>query len=251
MQIHCESGTPDGLQKIATINRLERDGRLERYFAGVKLRSLTLGEQAAARWNSTHFDDLAKLHHNYIVEHRLHGFQLARFLRAIPEAPTVISQATAVVVIGPGFGDEISIITPLTDAAIFAVEINPAAHPALAFERPWLKIFTAIEDLPELGTEVTFVANYVLAQPTLHDDFSMSNFAESLLDAAPTGFTMLSTLPFSSSYHNRSKFADEKLPADEILVAHLRAHGADVKFAMRVGPGPYFARLSTIEVGPR
>jgi hypothetical protein len=116
-----------------------------------------------------------------------------------------------------------------------------------------LRIVRDVSGLPVLAGPVIFVAVHVLRQPSLADDEAMRAFAAQLLRVAPSGFTLLSTLP--NSYQVDSKFAQAPaqfchggIDADDLLCKWLRELGADAKITMGRSNCLPRARLAKIEV---
>lgn len=205
----------------------------------------------AARWDTTDSDDLAKLHHGYVVNQRCHAEQLGIFMSEHPGAADLVRKAELLVPIGPGFGEEIRYLTDDSLADIIAVEINRNAHGPLSFERPWLRVVEHIDDVPTQSGRVVFTTNFVLAQPSLSSDEAMQKFAASLVRIAPEGFTIFSVLP-NSPYLIKSRFAPaDGLYGDDLLVEHLRQIGCVVTIDRKLGSGSPFTRLALIEVKPK
>jgi hypothetical protein len=237
-------------QKNWRIARMDRDGRVERYFAANPTPLLSAAQQRSTSWATTATDCVAKLRLSHETL-RDHSYHLGAFVQIHEDAVGLLENAEVVIVIGPGFGQEIGYLTPHTDGKIIAVEINPAAHGPLGAERPWLEIFQNMDDLEVQNGHVVFVLNFLLAQPSLATDAGMSEFAAELLRIAPKEFSVFSILPLGSHYKSNTKFSTERMFGDEILAENFKALGAHGTRAVKIWNGSPLSRQVLLEVGAR
>jgi hypothetical protein len=215
------------------------------------------------RWSVTDSLDVAGLHHQYVTKRTTHAFQLCRLLEAIPAAIAALRSADHIVVVGPGFGEEVDIIEDAIagrvsqnrQAMISAVEINKAAWGPLGFERPYLEIRQHMNDVPAIKGSVVFVAVHVLRQPSLASDCAMAAFADQLLRIAPDGATALSTLPHCYYVYDTrfapppiTPFSRSGVDADCLLVHHLEGKRT-VSISVESSDRPQSSRLAMISIG--
>jgi hypothetical protein len=230
--------------------RRDHPGRLDRHFAANPAPLLTDTQKRHVSWATTATDCVAALRISH--EHlRDHSYHVGAFVRIHEDAVGLLENAHAVVVVGPGFGQEINYLTPHTDAEIFAVEINPEAHPPLGAERPWLKILRNMDEVDAQNGHVVFVLNFLLAQPSLATDAALEQFASELLRIAPDEFSVFSILPLGCTYKNKTKFSTEPMFGDEILAENLKALGAHGTRAVKNWNGSPVSRMALLEVGAR
>ena len=232
------------------IARMDRDGRLERHFAANPTPTLSSAQQRGVSWATTATDNVGQLRISHETL-RDHSYHVGAFVRIHEDAVGLLENAHTVVVVGPGFGQEINFLTPHTDAEIFAVEINPEAHRPLGAERPWLKILRNMDEVDAQNGPVVFVMNFLLAQPSLATDAALEQFASALLRIAPDEFSVFSILPLGSHYKNKTKFSTEPMFGDEILAENLKALGAHGTRAVKNWNGSPVSRMALLEVGAR
>ena len=232
------------------VERADLPGRLARHFAANPTPPLSVEQQRRTSWATTATDNVAQLRvsHEKLRDHSAH---LGAFVQLHEPAAALLENAAAVGVIGPGFGQEVSYITPHTDAEIFAVELNPEAHGALGAERPWLRIFQNMDDVQVKNGRVVFVLNFLLAQPSLASDATMAHFAANLLRIAPDEFSVFSILPLGNHFKTESKFSTQPLFGDEILAENFKALGAHGNRSIQIWPGSPISRQVLLEVGAR
>jgi hypothetical protein len=233
----------------------ERKSRISRFFKLNPQPPLNSHAQRHVHWARTDSLSLAELFWQYIEKGVTHAHHLADLLAQSARARDLVANAQNVVVIGPGFGEEIDSLETLHDGPVWAVEPNKNAWPVLGFERENLKITPDMNSLPKFEGAVLFTAVHVLRQPSLATDAAMRAFAVELLRAAPGGFSLLSTLP--NCYTVPSKFAKKTssffecgIDCDDLLVESLRELGAAVTISMGISNCTPRARLALIEVAP-
>ena len=230
--------------------RRDRDGRLDRHFAANPTPLLSAAQQRSSNWATTATDCVGKLRISHETL-RDHSYHLGAFVQIHEGAVGLLENAEVVIVIGPGFGQEISYLAPHTDAKIIAVELNPEAHGPLGAERPWLAIFQNMADLEVQNGPVVFVMNFLLAQPSLATDAAMAQFTSELLRIAPKDFSVFSILPLGSPYKNETKFSADPLFGDEILCENFKALGAHGDRSVQIWNGSPRSRQVLLEVGAR
>lgn len=237
------------------MNKIETKSRISRFFELNPQPPLNSRALRNVHWARTDSMSLAELYCQYFEKRVTHADHLADLLAQSARARELVGNAQSVVVIGPGFGEEIDQLEGLYEGPVWAVEINKNAWPVLGFEREGLGIVDSVDALPSLSGPVVFVGVHVLRQPLLASDFLMSEFAKVLLRVAPDGFSFLSTLP--NSYVVESKFAKTTssffrcgIDCDDLLVESLRELGADVTVKMGFSNCSPRARLALIEVAP-
>lgn len=233
----------------------ERKSRISRFFELNPQPPLNSHAQRHVHWARTDSLSLAELYSQYVQKSVTHGHHLADLLAQSARARELVGNAQSVVVIGPGFGEEIDHIEALFEGPVWAAEINKNAWPVLGFERDALRIVDSVDALPSLAGPVVFIGVHVLRQRLLASDELMSEFAKTLVRVAPDGFSFLSTLP--NCYVVESKFAKTTssffrcgIDCDDLLVESLRELGADVTVKMGFSNCSPRARLALIEVAP-
>jgi hypothetical protein len=241
------------IEKHQKIEKPSPHERIERYFEVHPPVPLNFHAKKLMHWGRTDVATLDALWHQYVEKGVTHSHHLADLFNQSMRARDLVREANSVAIFGPGFGDEIDIIQEMRQGEIWAIEPNHNAWPVLGFERDNLQIVSNVSALPILQGPVIFVAVHVLRQPSLADDEAMRAFAAQLLRVAPSGFTLLSTLP--NSYQVDSKFAQAPaqfchggIDADDLLCAWLRELGADAKITMGRSNCLPRARLAKIEV---
>jgi hypothetical protein len=237
------------------MNKIETKSRIGRFFELNPQPPLNSRALRNVHWARTDSLTLAELFWQYVEKGVTHSHHLADLLAQSARARELVSTAQSVVVIGPGFGEEIDQLEGLYEGPVWAAEINKNAWPVLGFEREGLRIVDSVDALPSLSGPVAFVGVHVLRQPSLATDAAMRAFAAELLRAAPGGFSLLSTLP--NCYTVPSKFAKTTssffecgVDCDELLVESLRELGAAVTISMGISNCTPRARLALIEVAP-
>ena len=229
------------------------NARISRYFELNPPHPLNSHAQRKMHWARTDAASIAELFDQYINRGVTHGYHLADLLAQSAQARDLVQSAGSVVVIGPGFGEEIDQIEGLHQGPVWAVEMNKNAWPVLKYERENLHVISDVSSLPEFNEAVVFVCVHLLRQPSLATDDAMRAFGAELLRAAPSGFSLLSTLP--NCYFVESKFAKTTssffrcgIDCDELLVESLRELGAAVTISMGTSNCTPRARLALIEV---
>jgi len=235
-----------------------RKTRLARYFEAHPPRTLSFREMKAVTWCATDSLDEASLHYQYVQKRTTHAFQFERLLNAYPVARERLRDAYQVVVVGPGFGDEIDIVEDVREGrhdTISAVEINRAAWGALGFERPYLRIRQNVVEVPVIQGPVAFIAVHVLRQRSLASDDGMNSLATEILRIAPQGSTVLSTLPrcydvLQTRFAPTSESLNDRrgVDADELLVRFLETR-TEVEFSVQSSEYPMSSRLAMITIG--
>lgn len=227
--------------------------RISRFFDLNPPPTLNSHAQRKMHWARTEAASIAELFDQYVTKGVTHAHHLDDLLSQSPRARDLVRNAQSVVVIGPGFGEEIDHIEALHQGPVWAVERNENAWPVLGFERENLHVISDVNSLPEFNDAVVFVCVHLLRQPSLATDAAMRAFAAHLLRAAPNGFSLLSTLP--NCYTVPSKFAKTTssffecgIDCDELLVESLRELGAAVTVSMGISNCTPRARLALIEV---
>ena len=232
------------------LERIDREGRLERHFHANPTPLLTYAQQRSVSWATTATDCVGRLRisHEHLRDHSHH---VDAFVEIHEPAAALLENAEAVIVVGPGFGREINFLTPHTDGKIIAVEINPAAHGPLGAERPWLEIFQNMDEVDVQNGHVVFVLNFLLAQPSLATDVAMAQFASELLRIAPQEFSVFSILPLGNHYKNETKFSTERMFGDEILAKNFSEQGVHGNRSIQIWSGSPLSRQVLLEVGAR
>ena len=229
--------------------------RISRYFELNPPHPLNSHAQRQMHWARTEAASIAELVDQYVTKNVTHAHHLSDLLTQSARARDLVQSAGSVVVVGPGFGEEIDHIEGLHQGPVWAVERNENAWPVLGFERENLHVISDVSWLPEFNDEVVFVCVHLLRQPSLATDAAMRAFAVELLRAAPGGFSLLSTLP--NCYSVPSKFAKKTssffecgIDCADLLVESLRELGAAVTISMGISNCTPRARLALIEVAP-
>jgi hypothetical protein len=235
------------------MNQNKRKSRIGRFFDLNPQLPMNSHAQRHVHWARTDSLSLAGLYDQYEARGVTHAHHLSDLLTQSARARDLVQSAGSVVVVGPGFGEEIDHIEGLHRGPVWAVERNENAWPVLGFERENLHIISDVSSLPEFNDAVVFVCVHLLRQPSLATDAAMRAFAAELLRAAPSGFVLLSTLP--NCYTVPSKFAKTTssffecgIDCDELLVESLRELGAAVTISMGISNCTPRARLALIEV---
>ena len=228
-------------------------GRKDRFCEANPPKPLNFSQAKAMSWARTDSATFDELWWQYEMQGVKHAHHLGDIFYQSEHSRDLVREALSVVILGPGFGDEVDIIEELRGGRIWAVEPNENAWLLLGFERPNLHIVSDVKNLPVLAGPVIFVAVHVLRQPSLADDEAMRAFAAELLRVAPSGFAMLATLP--NCYYVDSKFGKVAsqnchggIDADDLLCEWLRELGADAKITMGRSNCLPRARLAKIEV---
>ena len=117
------------------MNKIETKSRISRFFGLNPQPPLNSRALRNVHWARTDSMSLAELYCQYFEKRVTHADHLADLLAQSARARELVGNAQSVVVIGPGFGEEIDQLEGLYEGPVWAVEINKNAWPVLGFER--------------------------------------------------------------------------------------------------------------------